>query len=87
MMASVRSTGWFSVLFYIAWIIISKYILLMLFLAVVMEAFERSYAELDAKFEAAMVLALAGQQPDDEALEGPGTHSSIAPPPGSGALP
>lgn len=64
-------------------------ILLMLFLAVVMEAFERSYAELDAKSEAAMVEALAGQQPDDEALllEGPGTHSSIAPPPGAGAFP
>jgi len=47
MLTTVRATNWGSCLYFIFWIILSKYVLQMLFLAVVMEAFERSYEELN----------------------------------------
>lgn len=47
MMSTVRAGEASSYLFFLTWIILSKYVFLMLFLAVAMEAFERSYAAMD----------------------------------------
>ena len=47
MMSTVRAGEPSSYVFFLTWIILSKYVFLMLFLAVAMEAFERSYAAMD----------------------------------------
>lgn len=47
MMSTVRSGEPTSYVFFLSWIILSKYVFLMLFLAVAMEGFERSYSAMD----------------------------------------
>lgn len=47
MMSTVRAGETSSYFFFLSWIILSKYVFLMLFLAVAMEAFERSYSAMD----------------------------------------
>lgn len=47
MMSTVRATDASAVFFFLVWILVSKYVFLMLFLAVAMEAFERSYQEME----------------------------------------
>mgnify|MGYP001807346785 CR=1 FL=1 len=39
----VRASNWGSSVFFVAWIVVGKYILLTLFLAVTLEAFEAKY--------------------------------------------
>lgn len=52
MMSTVRATDTSAVFFFLVWIIVSKYMFLMLFLAVAMEAFERSYQEMEPELTA-----------------------------------
>lgn len=47
MMSTVRATDSSAVFFFLVWILVSRYVFLMLFLAVAMEAFERSYQEME----------------------------------------
>jgi hypothetical protein len=43
MYSAIRATNYASSAFWLAWVIMGKYILLMLFLAVTLDAFERKY--------------------------------------------
>jgi hypothetical protein len=43
MYSAIRATNYASSVFWLAWVIMGKYILLMLFLAVTLDAFERKY--------------------------------------------
>jgi hypothetical protein len=43
MYSAIRATNYGSSAFWLAWVIMGKYILLMLFLAVTLDAFERKY--------------------------------------------
>ena len=47
MMSTIRATDSSAVFFFLVWILVSRYVFLMLFLAVAMEAFERSYQEME----------------------------------------
>jgi hypothetical protein len=49
MMSTVRASDGSAYLYFLAWVILSKYVFLMLFLAVVMDAFERSYHDMQKK--------------------------------------
>ena len=51
MYAVVRETNDWSVLFFVSWVVLGKYIFLTLFLAVTLEAFESKY-EADASSDA-----------------------------------
>eukprot|EP00976_Prorocentrum_cordatum_P106127 1194388-Prorocentrum_minimum.AAC.3 len=42
-MAVIYANNWFSSIYFVLWIVLGNYILLTLFLAVVMEAFEGKY--------------------------------------------
>jgi hypothetical protein len=50
MMSVIFASNWFSSIYFVVWIILGNYILLTLFLAVVMEAFEGKY-DMDSKDE------------------------------------
>ena len=54
MYAVVRETNDWSVLFFVSWVVLGKYIFLTLFLAVTLEAFESKY-DADASSEAYIV--------------------------------
>ena len=50
----IRETNDWSVLFFVSWVVLGKYIFLTLFLAVILEAFESKY-DADASAEAYLV--------------------------------
>jgi len=49
MMAVIRASNWYSSIFFMMWVVFGNWILLTLFLAVVMEAFEGKYDVNEAK--------------------------------------
>ena len=68
MMSTVRATDAGAFFFFISWVILSKYVFLTLFLAVVMEAFERSYKNLEEEEHRTVAMHAAArslpQRPD-----------------------